>query len=496
MKVVIKKEKLEKEMQAMLNCGGRLTGSRGHRQYVEYIKSRLREMGLEYYVDPFFFRRWESTGYSLSLLDRDKETPVFVSSAHPYSGETPAAGIVEELVLVQPMMQNIRDTKGKIAVIEYKNLDILPAAFAFDKRSAYPEDLKLPGKYAGPVTTTFVKNYYGKLCKKAGAKAAVFAWQNINDDMVEGQYLPFVLDYQGVPILWVNETNGRKVIAAARNHQKARFTLTANIEPNACAETVYCILKGRRPDECVIINTHTDGSNCVEENGPPALLAMLEELKGQKLERNHLFLFTAGHFRLPEFAEKATGGAQASSRWLHMHRALWDGKNGHIKAVCTLTLEHLGCLEWAVVDGKYQYTGQLQPELVYTGNQFVNDLYIEEVKQNRSRVRTMTLRGHNNMHFGEGQNFCQMGIPDIALCTAPDYLCVESPEQELEKFDLNVMVEQTQTFANLAVKLENIPTERIGKAEPFSILTSHDPAGGTDWTMDGLIKKLKNRAHR
>ena len=162
-----------------------------------------------------------------------------------------------------------------------------------------------------------------------------------------------------------------------------------------------------------------------------------------------------------------------------------------MKAVCALTLEHLGCREWAVVDGKYQDTGKIMPELVYTGNSFVNDLYLEEVKQNRTRVRTITLRGHNFLHFGEGQNFFQQGVPDIALCTAPDYLCVESADQEYGKFDLDLMHEQTQTFLNLAAKLEIISSERIGKADSFSMLTARNPADGADWTLRGLIRSMR-----
>ena len=395
-----------------------------------------------------------------------------------------------ELVRLDPGLRNLRALKGRIAVVEIKNMAVPPAA-ALDKRSAWPEDLRLPNQYEGPVLTTFVKNFYGKLCRKAGAKAAVFVWTNIDDDMVEGQCLPFVLGYQGIPIIWVNETNGKRVFSAADAHERARLVLTAEKEPNAFTETIYCILKGRRENECVVVNTHTDGPNCMEENGPPAMLAMLEEMKDQPLERTHIFLFTAGHFRLSEFADKSTGGFQAASRWLAMHRALWDGKEGHMKAVCALTLEHLGCREWAVVDGKYQDTGKIMPELVYTGNSFVNDLYLEEVKQNRTRVRTITLRGHNFLHFGEGQNFFQQGVPDIALCTAPDYLCVESADQEYGKFDLDLMHEQTQTFLNLAAKLEIISSERIGKADSFSMLTARNPADGADWTLRGLIRSMR-----
>lgn len=55
-------------------------------------------------------------------------------------------------------------------------------------------------------------------------------------------------------------------------------------------------------------------------------------------ERTHIFLFTAGHFRLPHFWNIRTGGFQSGSRWLAMHCELGDGKGEHSKCVETLRL--------------------------------------------------------------------------------------------------------------------------------------------------------------
>ena len=273
--------------------------------------------------------------------------------------------------------------------------------------------------------------------------------------MIEGQYLSFIMDYQNIPMLWVNEDEGKKVIAAAKANKKAKFVLEAEIEENAFTETFYCILKGKNQKENVVVNTHTDGTNCVEENGPIALLELMRNMKDMELERNHIFVFTTGHFRLPHFEDRRTGAMQAVSRWLAMHRELWDGKGEHMKTVADLTIEHLGCLEWRDVDGEYKYTGKPEIDLVYAGNKFMDKLYIDTVKD-RKIIRTMTLRGHNALHFGEGQNFFMMGVPEISLCPAPYYLCVVSDSHEMEKFDIDLMTEQTETFAKLIEKIEKI----------------------------------------
>ena len=175
-----------------------------------------------------------------------------------------------------------------------------------------------------------------------------------------------------------------------------------------------------------------------------------------------------------------------------MHRDLWDGKGEHMKCVADLTIEHLGCREWRDINGEYKCTGKPEVELVYTGNEFMDKLYIDTVKE-RKTVRTMTLRGHNALHFGEGQNFFTMGIPEISLVPAPYYLCVVSNTHEMEKFDINLMVQQTETFARLIEKLEGIPSEVLGKSDGYSVIKASSVSGGYDFSVKGLINKIMNK---
>ena len=241
--------------------------------------------------------------------------------------------------------------------------------------------------------------------------------------------------------------------------------------------------------ENVIINTHTDGTNCIEENGPIALLELMRNMKDAVPERTDIFLFTTGHFRLPHFEDIRTGGFQSGSRWLAMHRDLWDGKSDHFKCVANLTIEHLGCKEWRDIDGEYKYTGKPEIDLVYTGNKFMDKLYIDTVKD-RKTARAMTLRGHNALHFGEGQNFFTMGIPEISLVPAPYYLCVVSDSHEMEKFDIDLMTEQTETFAKLLEKIEKFSAKEIGRSEFYSIIKANSVSGGYNWSLKGLAEKI------
>ena len=487
----INKEEMFEGMHKMNSFGTRLTGSKGHADFINWLKSEISEMGIQIFSDPFYFRRWEEKRSSISIIEGDGRINIPVSSAYPYSGETPPEGITEELVYVKGL-SDIPKTKGKIAVFDIANVNFLPSEIAFDKRTSYPEDVVLEKKYEGPVITSFVQCFYGMVSKLSKAKAAILVWRGLHDDCVKGQYLSFIMGHQRLPMLWVNETEGKKLIEAAKAHKKAEFVLEAEIEENAFTESFYCILRGRNEKETVIVNTHTDGTNCIEENGPIALLQLMKNMKDKELERTHIFVFTTGHFRLPHFEDIRTGAFQSASRWLAMHRELWDGKGEHLKCVANLTVEHLGCLEWRDVDGEYKYTGRPEVELVYTGNKFMDKLYIDTVKE-RKTVRTMTLRGHNALHFGEGQNFFTMRVPEISLVPAPYYLCVVSDSHEMEKFDIDLMTEQTETFARLIEKLEKIPSEALGRSDFYSFVKAKSVSGGNDFSIGGLVKAISKK---
>ncbi len=487
----ISQDRMLEGMHKMNSCGTRLTGSKGHTDFINWLKEEISKMNIPIFSDPFYFRRWEEKNSSIEIIDGDEKIDIPVSSAYPYSGETSADGITEELVYVRTI-KDIPKTNGKIAVFNVKNINFLPSEIAFNKRSSYPEDVVLEKKYEGPVITSFVQCCYGIISKLSKAKAVILIWKGLHDDCIKGQYLSFIMGYQNIPMLWINETDGMKVIEAAKEHKKANFILEAETEEYAFTESFYCIIEGKNKKENVIINTHTDGTNCVEENGPIALLELMRNMKKCMPERTHIFVFTTGHFRLPHFEDKRTGGFQSGSRWLAGHRELWDGKGDHFKCIANLTLEHLGCKEWRDIDGEYKHTGKSEVELVYTGNEFVDKLYIDTVKY-RKTVRTMTLRGHNALHFGEGQNFFTMGIPEISLVPAPYYLCVVSESHEMEKFSIDLMTEQTETFAKLIEKIENISAKELGRSDFYSILKAKSVSGGYDFSLKGLFNKIINK---
>lgn len=466
MSIQLSKENLQKGMNDMNAFGSRLTGSKGHHEFVEYLKNEVRAIGYEPVSDTKTFERWEAKETKLVLHTKKGDVEVPVASAFPYSGETGPEGFTGKLGKIT----KLRPLK-KIVVMRMPDFSRIPAAVAFSERRAMPADLHVTKYYKGPVAVAFVKATVGIfLAKFTGAKAAVFIWQKMSKEMVQGQYLNFILGHLGIPTLWVNEEAGKELLKARRKKTKATLTLDAEIEKDAFAESFYVLVPGKNHKENIIINTHTDGVNAVEENGPIAMLEMLRYYKTHQPERDLIFAFVAGHFRLPAFEHRNSIAPvqQATSGWLNDHRDLWDGKRRHKYTVAALALEHFGCAEWKDVKGVYQKTNDVDIELTYTGNQVMDDILYQALEEERSKVRTVSLHPHNFMHFGEGQSTYNVGIPDISLCVAPDYLTVVSDGQEMDKFDLDLMEEQVRAFIRMEQLINEKSAKELGRADFYS----------------------------
>ena len=454
-------------VEKMNSFGTRPTGSPAHNAFIGYLKDEIHAMGLETRVNNYNFDRWQAKRTALTLLTDNGPEEIHVSSPFPYSGETTPFGVTGELVHLVGKHINYGLAHKKIAVVKVKDFKSTYSGVAFNQKNAFPEGTTIPKYYKGPVASAFVKFPFLSLAAKVGVKGVIVIWEDMSDAMVEGQYLNFILDYQGIPAVWVNSHDGEKVMQAALRHDCANLVLEAEKEPAAHSESFCTIIEGKKKDEAIIINSHTDGVNCVEENGPLAMLQMIKYFKDRTPERTLIFAFVTGHFRLPHFKKPGAVSDQASSRWMYDNKDLWDGKNGHIKAVAALTPEHLGCTEWKDVDGVYTKTNPIDLEEVYTGNNQMEKVYYDCVRD-REHIRTVTLRGHNLLHFGEGQPFFNAGVPEISLVTSPDYLCVESPTHEMEKFDPELMYEQTVSFIRMAEMLNTMTAEEIGKADKYS----------------------------
>lgn len=453
--------------QKLDSYGPRLTGNAAHRQMIDDLEAELQQMGLQTHRDHHSFTKWEAKQWGLSVIGEDGvEEEVPVTFYYPYSGSTSEEGVTAELVYCGKGPGKFREAAGKIAVVEVSS-PRLPSLLFGKQRSAYPPKERLPRVLSNSVISSVLRGPKLEQAAAAGVLGVICIWSELSETNAQAQYLPFTTGPQQCPALWVGRTAGRRLKHLAQQGARARLLLTADREEKAASDTLYAVLPGTNGQESIILNTHTDGPNACEENGAVGLLAMaryFSALPIRERKRTLVFAFVTGHFQIPQFGIHG----QATTRWLHDHPELWDGKGGHVKAVAGLTLEHLGCLEWKERqngdDIAYGPTGRLDMELVYTGNPVMDELYRQSL-EGRTKVRSITLRPKSTIYFGEGQPLYKAGIPTVSLIPAPDYLCATGEAAGLDKLDAGFMHEQIASFVKLTLAIDDTPTEVLAKPQ-------------------------------
>ena len=462
--------------------GPRLTGSAAHRGFIEFLQSELAALGLDVSRDKLAFTRWEAKGFGLGMQAASgPAAPLPVTSYFPYSGQTGPGGVEGEMVYYRWPPRSFARARGKIAVVEVP----VPAIPGFlmslvlrprsRKRSAVHF---YPRRFTSPLLgMAWPPNLAA--AAKAGVLGVVCVWRRCSEANAAHQYLPFTKPLQQCPALWVGAESGSRLRQLARRGGRLKLRLEAEVRRDQETETLFAVLPGSDPRETIIVNTHTDGPNACEENGPIGLLALAHYFSKLPLEqrrRSLVFAFVTGHFQLPQLGS----GGQATRTWLKAHPELWDGKDGHMRAVAGLTLEHLGAMEWkddAALD--FRPTGLPEIEFVYTANAALDRIYLA-CTAGRRIERSVTLRPMTEIYFGEGQPLFQAGIPTLSLISIPDYLCAASPGGDIDKLDGQLIHEQVSTFAKVIEAIDKAPASELGVRE-------REPG----WLLQALVRWAK-----
>jgi hypothetical protein len=479
---------LSKWLDGINRFNPRLTGNAPHQDSIDYLEQELHDIGgLSIHRDALHLKqRWEAKTYGLSIVGNAQS--INVSSYVPYSGVTGPGGVTGELLHYPRFPFSFWRAKGKIALVDVR-LRALPRfalRLLLRVRGRYPGSADLPAWFSSPLSLLYKKLHLEKAAE-AGVKGVIYIWRNCSDPNAVGQYLPFDTPYANCPALWVNGTEGDKLVRAAKRGESVELVLEANIQKEAPTDTLWAVLPGSRSDQTIIVNTHTDGPNTPQENGVVGLLALASYFsklaKQGQLQRTLVFVFVTGHFQLPQLVADYPPN-RATHTWLEAHRDLWDGAPGHKTAVAATTLEHLGCTEWKDTAGHSGHgpTGQMELEIVYASNAKLNEIYLGAL-QGRTLGRTVTVKPLP-VYLGEGQPPYVAGIPTLSLITLPDYMCAATANGEIHKLDLALMSEQIETFAKTITELDGLQTQEIGTA---------DRPGLLDRLFFGILKRLMGR---
>ena len=305
--------------------GLRATGSAEHKDYVDDLVRRLGELGVsDVRTEPQSMRRWTPANWALTVDGAPIPTSSFVS----YSGNTGPQG-VSGLLARHP-------AAGTIGFVEVPAVGF-PMAM-FDGLDWDAPDQPVHVVEQDP-NTPFERVWLSQdlmraalaRFEQAGAVALVIVVDLPAEHITDG-YLLYDGVHRRIPAVFVSREVAGTLRDAEASGAPARLVLDASIETTQ-THNVVGLIPGMS-DELIVLQSHTDGTNGLEDNGPEAILAMagyLAKLPREQLPRTVLVLLTTGHFAIEE--------AWGVEHFLASHA---DDLVPRIAAV--LSLEHLGAL--------------------------------------------------------------------------------------------------------------------------------------------------------
>ena len=442
----------------------RETGNPEHVRFVKTISEQLASLGLHVHKNSYNFDRWSVPADSLCALTVHGTTAgslgIPIASTHPYSGCTGPGGITAPLQFVR-CVDRWSNCNGKIAVVEVPHPSI-PVKLLLDDVGHLPADATVfPDSYSHPVLSATVFGPDLASAKRAGAVGVILAWKGLTAAQAADQYVPFNLSYQNIPALWVADEHRGQVLDIARHGARATLTLDATLSPNAVTDTVWASVEGEIARESVLVATHTDGCNAVEENGALGVLELARMFAtGPRPKRTIIFVFVTGHLRIPA----VTDHGQAMTAWLSAHPDWWSGKDGGRRAVAGVVIEHLGALERTLA----RSSDQVQPavELTYATNAVMRNI-LETSWAARRKGKVLIAQPNGRIYLGEGEPLYKQGIPAITLVSVPQYLLAVS---KTDLVDVELMHEQIGAFARALLMLESMPAHLIGRADQVGVV--------------------------
>ncbi|MET9485265.1 MULTISPECIES: hypothetical protein [unclassified Nocardia] len=428
---------------AMNDLGPRHTGNAAHRQFVDSIDTSLRDLNIQVLRDRVSFTRWEAGRMALSVDDIAQPVAAYV----PYSGSTGAEGIEGELEYVgiaHPDGFPAQSLQDKIVVTDALS-PIIPMRLARPLLN-YLQDP------SGTVTDDDVVSVMAlsmtvplTVFRLAGAKAVIVVLDAAPDNAA-GQYVPFLFPMAGIPGLIVDRKTGAELRERARAGGRARVTLEATIEHGATTDDVIGILPGASSD-ISLINTHTDGPNAIEENGPVAVLALARKLAAipqSQRRRTYVFLFATGHMAV------AVGDTE---RFIGNHPDLIR------RTASALTIEHLGATEW-VDDPVLGYHATGKPDLtpiLTSQNPALWEAARTAIQANNLERAGILPAVANNGFAGVGVFLNLIGVPTVALAGTPAYLASWAADGHIDKLDRDILYRQVQTCDSILRNLDATP---------------------------------------
>ena len=464
---------IRRDYQRMVDFGPRLPGNANHIRYVASMAADFKQWGLELGpCEQFAYRHWSPRTFGLCVERDGALRPVPDVAYYVRSASTGPQGITAPLHYGGHFTVRDRHGPGAMDV----DLNAIPAGSIVVMDGRLPQmtvrDLVNIEYLHGPSDErdAFLDKPYKRLwltpayelerLRDAGA-AGVIIIMDVSSAMIRNNFSPHASGYKPpIPALFVGADTGETLREQARSGVRAKLTLDAQWIDSFCPQ-LTATLPGES-DEIIILNTHSDGQNFIEENGCVALVQLARHFATlpaeERLRRTIVFAVWPGHM---------TGEMDECEGWIRAHPDLMH------RAVAAFTLEHFGATEWEDVPGRgYVHTGLNEYMNFATTAGIMTDLVREGLQR------------HDLAQHGiepapgitTGAAFHSSGVPHIGTICGPNYLLGVVGNGHMDKLDAELAAKQTRMVAEIIKRVDRIPAAQLRASDPT--LGAH-PVEGT-----------------
>jgi hypothetical protein len=295
--------------------------------------------------------------------------------------------------------------------------------------------------------------------KEAGAVGVVFSF-DASPEAMRGQYVPFSSQGPGLPALNVDREAANTLRALARNAALVRLTLTATSQPSSSPSIVAVLPGDGSTNEVMVLNTHTDGQNFVEENGGVAELLLARYFNalpaGRRLKRTLVFSAVTGHMA-PNMPQ--------TQGFINDHPDLVA------RTVAAITLEHFGVTQWLdTLSAGYYEASPYEAGGAYCST---TELVVPLINSIPEHEINNTAVLHGPVYFGIGGPFFEAGIPAIGYLTGPNYLVQIAKNACMDKLNETLFARQVAWFADLLTRYDHLSAQELKTGEATVLGRGH-----------------------
>ncbi|MCU1363974.1 MAG: hypothetical protein JWM55_1802 [Acidimicrobiaceae bacterium] len=455
--------------------GPRLPGSAALRRFEEILATGFAASGLTVELLPYTVRSWVATEWSLSL--GNGRSDVVVSGYYPESGVTALEGTTAPLVYIGTVGDaEVHDDeiRGSLVVVDYPLRRVPLGYSAWGVHDRDQRDVLTAWEHP-PVLWAQLDELRARVAS-AGAVGLIAVWTGtpdfeVDDAEVMGLYEPIrppsvqkmfakttvegTRSYRPeprteLPAVWVAPSGRDELLAAAAAGGEATLKLCADVTEAAPVNSVVATLPGMT-EEAIVLVTHTDGVNALQENGGSVLLAIAESLARLPLEsrrRTVVFACVTGHMCREVFEVDGTTPTLAESDGLLVQRpALAEA------AVVALGVEHVGCTEWVPQGGEMVPSGRNGWAHCLTKSETLAEVMLKALEGTDSDP-VLVAQGPI---WGMVYPFSEEGIPNVSYGALPSYLMATGPDSYLGRISKVRLSAETTALLRAVRALDGIP---------------------------------------